>query len=289
MSESIGYMLAQAFQITATQAMQTTDNRGAGITRNLAAAWYRTFLCPAAGTGTETSPAELLLAVETALTDTYWQVALTSDGFVRVTHVGVGNGTLDLSGCTTLRALLGFTGNVGPLAQNASQTATYPPTHCLFALACDPDTGWIDAPRRAAVAALPTGATYSFDDGRNVLRRQASFRALPKTWALRTSLGACGTPAEAVSTRWLSPATSEPGQVPPWSAMDTHGTASGRQCAITWGDFEAIVAGTVTSYEVVYLAPETFGAGGRLALSIPGYDARRDFAVDLLFYGAGVM
>lgn len=288
MSESIGYMLAQSYQLTA-QTMSVTDDRGATVSRTVAAAWYRTFLCPAAGTGTETDPDELLGATEAALVATHWTVELLSTGLVRVTYLGTGTGTIDMSGCTTLRSLLGFTGNVGPLGTGATQTATYPPTHCVFALACDPDSGWIDAPRRAAVAALPSGITYSFDDGRNVLRRQASFRALPKTWALRTSLGACGTPAEAVSTRWLSPATSEPGQAPPWSAMDTQGTASGRQCAITWGDFATIVAGTVTSYEVVYLAPEQFSTGARVSLFAAGYDARRDFALDLIFYGAGVM
>ena len=289
MSEPIGYLFAQTFHFAAASTLVTTDDRGGPTTRTLAAGWYRTFLAPSSGTGTETDPAELLLAVETALGATHWTVRMTAQGLVRITYLGTGTGSLAI-GTSDLANLLGHTGGVITLASNASHDGEYPPTHCLFASCFDGgDAGWIDAPSRFAGAALPDGTVYGWHDGRASLRRAGAFRVLPKTWAFRTSLGASGTPAFPVETRWLSPSTSEPGQAPPWSALDTLTTASGLQCAVTWGDFEALVAGSVTTYDLVYFAPEQFTQGQRISLSVPGYDARRDVKVDLTYAGAGTL
>lgn len=287
MGESIGYLFAQAFRLTGAVTCTTDDDRGGGATdRTLAAGWYRTFLCPAAGAGTETDPAELLLALETALGAAKWRVRLVASGLVRISYLGSSTGTLTLP--SPLAALLGHTSPVA-LSANSSIDGTYLPTHCVFAAACDPDGGWIDEPGRFAGAALPTGAVYGWHDGRNMLRRRAGFTALPKTWALRTSLGAAGTPAYPVSARVQSPATNEPAQAAPWSVLDTQATAAGLQCAVTWGDFEALVAGTVTDYDVVYLAPEQFTAGARVSLWREGYDARRSWALEVHFAGAGTL
>lgn len=288
MSEPLGYMLAQAFRIATTATLTTTDDRGGPTNRSLGAKWYRTFLAPSGGTGTETDPAELLLAVETALGASKWRVRMTASGLVRITYLGTGTGTLTIA-TSDLANLLGHTGGSFTLATNAFRDGEYPPTHCLFAHVCEPDTGWIDGPGRFAGAALPSGVVYGWHDGRNVLKRTATFAALPKTWALRSSLGASGTPAYPVSSRLQSPSTGEPGQDPPWSVLDTQATAAGLQCAVTWGDFEALVGGTVTAYDLVYLSPEQFTAGGRVSLWRPGYDARRSYALELVFAGAGAV
>lgn len=288
MAEAIGYMLAQAFHIVDAQTASTTDDRGGPTTRTLAAAWYRTRLCPVAGTGTETDPAELLNAVAAALGSTKWTVRLVPSGFVEITYTGTGTGTISW-GAGNIGLLLGFSSGVGPLAANTSATATYLPSHCVLSIACDPDTGWVDGPGRFAGAALPNGTVYGWHDGRATMKRTAAFRLLPRDWTARTSLSAQGTPAYPVNTRWLSPSTSEPYQALPWSALDMLATAAGRQCGVTWGDFAAIFAGTVTSYDVVYLAPETFTQGTRLSLSVDKYDGRRDVTVDVLFYSAGAL
>lgn len=283
MAESLGYLFAQTYQIASSVTCTTDDDRGGGPTnRTLVAGYYRTFLCPAAGSGTATDPAEMLLKIEVALGSTKWRVRLVSSGLVRITYLGTGTGTLTLP--SPLAALLGHTSPV-VLAANASLDGTYLPTHCVFAAACDPDGGWIDGPSRFAGAALPTGAVYGWHDGRATLRRQAAFTALPKTWAFRTSLGASGTPAYPAMSRALSPATSEPAQAAPWSALDTHATALAVQCAVTWGDLAALIAGTATSYDLVYLAPEHATAGARLSLWRAGYDARRTWSFEVLFAG----
>ena len=44
MAESLGYLLAQSFRLTASQVMATTDDRGGPTNRTLAAGWYRVLL-----------------------------------------------------------------------------------------------------------------------------------------------------------------------------------------------------------------------------------------------------
>lgn len=285
MAESLGYLLAQPFQIASMQTMATTDDRGGPDNRNLASSWFRVLLASGAG-ASHVDAAELLAAVESALGATKWSVAMSTAGKVTFTYLGTGTGTITFSSAATLQAILGLTGNVGPLATNATATATYQPTHCLFAAACDPDTGWTDQAARFAGAAMPDGTVYGWHDGRAALRRAATYRLLPKNSAFVTSLGSSGTPAYPVASRWLSPSTSEPAQAPPWSALDTLATAYGLECAAVWGDLQDVLAGLATAYERVYLAPE-MATVGRIALSIPGYDARRDVSLELLYAGAG--
>lgn len=287
MTEPIGYLLAQSYELTGTSALAVDDDRGVA-TYNLAAGWYRTFLAPVAGAATEDDPAELLQAMETALDPAHWTLRMQSTGIIRVTYLGAGTGDLAI-GNADLAALLGHTGGVISLASGSYLDCAYQPTHCVFAFACDPDTGWIDLPARFAGAALPTGKVYGWHDGRATLKRNAAFRALPKTHALKAGLGSLSTPAYPVSTRLLSPATGEPGQAPPWSAIDTHATAAGSSLGVCWGNFEAIVAGSSTEYDVAYLSPEHFTAGARLKLFVDGYDARRDWLFELLFAGAGAL
>lgn len=287
MAESLGYLLAQSFQLASSQPMSTTDDRGGPTTRTLAAGWFRVLLANGAG-NSHADPAELLAAVEGALDATKWTVALTSSGRVRLTYLGSGTGSVSFSGATTLRSLLGFTGNVGPLATNASATATYSPTHCVFAAAMDPDSGWVDQAARFAGAQMPDGTVYGWHDGRVQLRRSAAFKLLPKDATFATSTGSPATPCFPAASRWLSPATDEPAQAPPWGALDTLATAYSIECGITWGELQEIIAGTATAYEKVYLTPEMAQAP-RVALSIPGYDARRDVAIELSYAGAGAL
>lgn len=284
MAETIGYLLAQSFNVTSSQTMATTDDRGGPTNRVLATGWYRTLLANGAGTA-HTDPAELLAAVETALGSSKWAVALNSSGKVTFTYNGIGTGSIDFASALTLRALLGLDANVGPVNAGATATALYPPTHVLVSTGGDPDTGWIDLPLRFSGAAMPDGTVYGWHDGRVQLRRSLTMTLLPKDYTTRTSLDAIGTPA--FGARLQSPATGEPGQAPPWAALDALATAFSVECGMAFGDGAAVIAGTVTTYDKVYLAPEMSGNGGRISLTVPGYDARRNLSLELLYAGAG--
>lgn len=287
MAESLGYLLAQSFRVASSQPMSTTDDRGSAQTRTLAAGWFRVLLAAGAG-NSHADPAELLAAVESALGATKWAVALTSAGRVRFTYLGSSTGSISFAGASTLKAILGLTGDVGPLATNASATAAYAPTHCVFAMAMDPDSGWIDQAARFAGAQMPDGTVYGWHDGRAAIRRTATFRLLPKDAAFATSTGSPATPCFPATSRWLSPSTDEPAQAPPWAALDTLATAYAVECGVTWGDLQGVIGGTVTAYEKVYLTPEMAQAP-RITLSLPNYDARRDVAVEVSFAGAGAL
>ena len=289
--EVLGYLLAQSFHVTMSQVVKTTDDRGGPTDRTLTAGWYRTFLC-GAGTAVETDPTEFLGAIQAALGATKWSVNLRPDGHVQLTYTGTGTGTLNLSTSTMLRALLGFDTNVGPLASNSVAVGAYLPTHCVFSAVCDPDTGWTDGVGRFAGAEMPDGTVYGFDDGRLVVRRNLGFRLLPKDWTARAGIVAAetgtapGTPAFGPTTRRLSPAIGEPAQAPPWGAIETLATATGRQCGFT-EDLQRVVAGSLSTFDVVYLTVDTRTSGGRLTLSIERYDPRRDLALSLLWNAVG--
>lgn len=287
MAESLGYLLAQSFRVTSSQPMSTTDDRGGPTSRTLAAGWYRVLLANGMGNN-HADPAELLAAVESALGASKWSVTMGADGRARFTYLGSSTGSISFGGATTLKAILGLAGDIGPLATNATATATYAPTHCVFAAAMDPDSGWIDQAARFAGAQMPDGTVYGWHDGRAALRRTATFRLLPKDAAFASALASTATPAFPAASRWLSPSTDEPAQAPPWSALDTLATAYTVECGVTWGDLQGVIGGTVAAYERVYLAPEMAQAP-RIALSLPNYDARRDVAVEVSFAGAGAL
>lgn len=286
MAESLGWMIAQTFSLASSEVWKTTDDRGSMQSRTLAAGYYRTTLAAVAGAGTETDPKELLAAVMTALGSTRWSVILNPQGLVEITYTGSGSGSVDTSTSPTLRALLGFTSNTGTLASGSTATGAYPPSHAVFAIACDPDSGWIDGPARFAGAQMPDGSVYGWHDGRASWLRRATLRLLPRDWTARNALGASGTPTFGATSRRLSPATGEPAQALPWSVADMLGTAYARQLGVTWGQLQEILNGSVTTFDKVYLSPE-MAQGGRVSLSVPGYDARRDVALELTYAGEG--
>lgn len=288
MAESLGYLLAQSFNLTSAQTVTTTDDRGGPTNRTVAAGWHRTFLAATTGGGTaHTDPKELLASVQSALDALYWLVSLApSTGKVQFTYLGATSGAIDLSGAPTLRALLGMTGNVTTIQTGATFTAPHQPTHCVFAAFVDPDTGWIDQPQRYAASSMPDGTVYGWHDGRLTLRRTASFKLHPKDAGFVTSLPSTSTQAYPVTSRWLSPSTGEPGQVPPWSLLDAIVTAHTVECGMAWGDFQTLASGASSSFEKIYLTPE-MAAASRITLSIPGYDARRDVAIECSYAGEG--
>jgi len=283
MSETVGYLLAQSFTTTAENI--TVNDAGGNRSVAIPATTARVFLAKTSGgAGTEADPKEWLAHVQAQLGGR-WTLAMGADGRVTVTYTGTSTGAITWAS-TAVAKLLGFDANTGTLNNGGAVTGAYLPSHCVFASACDPDTGWTDAPGRAASpdVPMPDGTVYAFDDGRLQLTRDATFRLLPKDWTARTALASVGTPAFSAASRRLAPATGEPGQALPWGVTDTLGTAMGRSCGVCWGNFADLVAGTTNLFEVVYFL-RPMREGKRIALSVERYDARRDFALSLSFAG----
>ena len=271
MSEVLHYMLAQSYRLGA-QAITVTDSGGTGRATPLLAGWYRTLLAPTAGAGGgHDDPREMLGALEAELGASLWRVDMTAAGLVRVTYLSTGTGTITLT--NDVRNLLGFTSNtVGPLNTNASVTATYLPTHCVFAPGAS-DDGWQQVAGRASVAAMPDGTAYGWQDGRVTQAREITLQMLPRDEAARALVSAAGTNALETTTTRLDPGASEPGQSPPWSVPMTLATCAGLECG--WTDrLPEVIAGTHTAFDEVYVLPPSYEA--KTSLSIPGYDQRRD-------------
>jgi hypothetical protein len=288
MGEIVTDWIAQSFRLTGAQVWKTTDDRGGPTDRTVAAGWYRTLLAPTAGAATEADPAEILNAIEAALGASHWSVTLGTDGRVVITYLGTGTGTITTAGGGTLLALIGFTTSTfGPLSPNATVVGEWHPTHCLLSIASDPDSGWSDHGSRFAGATLPDGSVYGWADGTARYRRTLTLRWHPRDSTLWSATGVIGTPAFSAASRLRSPSTSEPAQVPPWAITDTLATALGRSLGVALGTAQAHIAGTATTYDLAYLTPEHASAQGRIALSLAGYDARRDVTLELSYAGQG--
>lgn len=281
MMEDLCYLLAQPFTLT-QQDLTVTDDVGTGRTVSLPAGTYRTLLASGTPTGTAADPWELLAKLEADLGIASWTVEMLSTGLVRITYIGAGTGEIDLT--TTLRNLLGHTGSatIGPLATSATWTADRQPTHCVFAAAAE-DEGWQPGQGRAAVQEMPDGSVYGWQDGRTRLLRRLTLTMLPRDDAARTTLGSSSTPAIAEVTYRLDPGDGAPGQAPPWSVPQTLATAVGARCGWT-DDLQAVIAGTATTCDIVYLGAESHTA--QTTLSIPGYDLRRSAGPLVLSWAA---
>lgn len=284
MSESLGYLLAQAVTLAA-QTVSVTDSAGTN-NRTVSAGTYRVYLAKSGAAGSATDPKDVLATFQAALNGARWSVSLRASGLVRVTYLGTSTGSITWGSATTLRNLLGFDADVSNLATNGYAEGAYLPTHCVFASAAQNDSGWKAKASRVAVSRLPSGRTYGWTDGLGVLTRALDFRLLPKDWTTRATFASSssfpGTPALGTTSRRTNPGSGEPGQAPPWGASETLATGAGLSCGFT-DQLEAMIAGSVTTFDHVYLTPNALAAA-EVVLSVPGYDARRDLAgVELSF------
>lgn len=290
MAETPNALLAQPFTITA-ETWTLTDDVGTTRTVTIPAGTYRVVL-GSATTHTPDVPGDLLARLNTTF-GASWRWAMGTDGRVSLSYLGptvtVGVATPPMGGSTVLKILGGLT----PLAffnVNAHATATYLPTHAILASTVDPDSGWELAAGRFAGARMPDGSVYGWGDGLQRLTRTLGFRLMPRNADVWTALSmagvAPGTPAEGPRTRWLDATASEPAQAPPWGAMETIATAGGQALGFTT-DLQGILAGTVTTFERVYLTPDAI-AQAKTQVSVKGWDPRRDLTgLELAFAGEG--
>ena len=268
--EDVCYLLAQSYLLT-EQILTVTDSVGTGREVSIAAGWYRTKLGAFAASGASMAdPKELLLVTQGQL-GVGWQVSMGVDGRAQVRYLSTGTGKIALT--AAMQGLLGFaSATIGPLATGATATADYLPTHCVFAVAAD-DEGWQSVPGRTAVQDMPDGSAYGWQDGRAIMRRTIALQLRPRDEVARAAIDAGGTNALPIAAYRLNAAAGEPAQVAPWSVAQTLATTAGVECGWT-DDLQAVIAGSTTTYDRVYLVGESHAA--RTTLSRPGYDLRRD-------------
>lgn len=281
------YLFAQTFALTGTHNVSVVDSAGTN-TRNLntnsSTNYYRIYLAGTAGGAvTVANPTDLLYTVTQNLNSSRWLVELLTTGFVRIKYLGTGTGTITWT-TATVRNLLGFDTTVGPLAQNATQTAAYLPTHCIFAIGCSPDSGWRGTPQRIAGVQLPDGTVSAWSDGRHGRARDLTIALAPRDWSTRTTLDAAGTPKDGDSSRYLTASTSEPAQAPPWGILDQ----LGNQIAQRWGmteQLQSLISGG-TSFDVCSLPIDQLKQErGRTTTAM--YDSRWNVDLSVRWVAAG--
>jgi hypothetical protein len=298
--ESLDFMVAQAFTLDSATTATATDQLGAGRTITIQATsgpfYYRTFLANyATGVGSAELPFDLLRVMEDALGGV-WTVALTALGLVRFTYTGTATGTLTLP--SSVKALLGFTGTIGPLATGASQTADYQPTHCVFSLNFSGDDGWMRRPPRVAAQTMPDGRVYGLTDRTPGALRRVTMQLHPKNQTVKAAWNVANptdpmlaTPAFPPDSRYLSSYTGEPGQSPPWSVLDTLNIQVDQSWAVAFGNLQELIAGSGSdlTFDVCYPTPTSMQSGGVTGPSAPNWDARydiRDVELSLVQKGA---
>lgn len=292
MAESLAYAISQAFSLTGTQTASVTDDDGTrSVDFNAAGTtWARVGLADTSGAATEADPVEFLSHVQSVLngSGSLWAVKLRTDGRVRITYAGASvTGTITWTG--GVQTILGGFGAVS-LAPGATEVAPYQPTHVVYGVAVSADTGWQRVSSRFAGVAMPDGKVYGWGDGFQALERRAGLHLHPKDDATRQAAGfpdvMPGTPMFPTATaRWMRPGVGEPTQAPPWSVLDFLGTAGGKSLGVTWGDYQGLVSGSVTTFDICYLAPDSV-RGAKPGPSVALLDARWSVP-DVVFTFAG--
>lgn len=287
-------MLAQVVTLTGAITLSVADSfstRTITVVAGGSTSYARVFLADGTATGTTPStPLDLLRTLETLLNAapaaTLWLVRLDPTGAVRITYQGTGTGTVTWVG-TSLRNLLGFTGNLS-IAAAGSSLATYAPGGCLIApCATESDTGWQPIATGVAAGETQTGAVVALDSTYRKLSRKIQLRFLPATPAEQAS-GERLTPAlpadsVANSARYTAPTSLSYFEVG-YSAHEFIATAhrtAGAPAAFALGDLQELIAASSTTFDVGYLSAATLRGGELFPLSAPGWFARRDVNLEI--------
>jgi hypothetical protein len=223
--------------------------------------WRTAFGLSGATGSTEASPKSLVNALQTALNaapgSAFWTVTVTAGGYVKITYNGGAGAASITFTAAEVRNQLGFTGNLTFSAPAASQTASHQIPSAILSIARVNDTEFSPEPMARAVGATEDGKVYGWVNTSRRMLRKFDLRFHPLDATAKTSLSASGTPyRSATKSRWLAP-SADFGQTPPWTLLDFFGAAGGTRLAGFFGNFQDAIAGTVTTYDAVYLTPDS--------------------------------
>ena len=279
-------LMAQPIRLAGAWTCTARDAAGSPRTVTIVAGgstvYARPYLAKSIGAGSVTDPFELFILVQTALNTALpsgWTIQITTDARTKVTYNDAGTGRID-SG--ELTALLGFTGAVGPLATGASQTSTYPPVGLIAAFSLTEDSGWEPLPSHVAASMTAGGVVVAVTSELCTVLRTFGLRFHPRTWAEQPS-GEYISPAfppDASPALFTQPVAPTKASVAPWSVHEFLMTAAGKKCGFALSNAQQLIANTIATFDVGYLAPETYERRrGRAILpqQSPTWNARRDW------------
>lgn len=264
--------IAQGYQLTGPYTCTVTDPTGTGRSVSFSpsgvAKWYRTFLAPSSGNdGTEEKPYSLLTHI-TGQLGGWWAWSITDTGYVKlVYHAGAGsNGSITWgSSATPIAFLLGFANASGAVVNIPSTApggiiyAPYQPTGLAYFVARHEATGWRSRGAAVSASLAENGRVRGRTDRHRLYTQSFTGRLHPRTIEEIVEHGSHATPLlppDQLVTRAHQP--SGPLSVaPPWSLDEFFATCVDRRLGLALGNFQALVAGTQTRYEVGYFLPNT--------------------------------
>lgn len=257
------FVLLVAYTLVVIDQYNTPTGRNVSVNSANAERYFRLICCAngdatASAATSELTAAEFLNHVQQRLNNgiagAVWTVTITAEGFVKITYSGTGSASITWEAEHVIRNLLGFTGTSLSFAAGQTRTATYQPTHCIFAVGRE-----LNAPyehQRQNVAAVQTrgGRVSAIFGGTRPTVVAFDSSLHPTTAAYQTSSAVYSTPIE--PDRDPTTVSDAAGTSPPWSMLDFMGASWGHALGALWGTFQDEVAGVATKYDLVYLMPD---------------------------------
>lgn len=287
MAEVITAAIDQAWRATASASIAVVDSVGGTRTESIGTSgkYYRQVLVKSTADGSATNPYSYLFTVGAALGSAWELGPVTSGGvgtgFWYIKYLGTGTGTITWDGSggtsTVPRNLLGFSTNVS-LATNATLVATYHPAGFVYTIGRRNCKDYERRKPMAAYATTPDGRVYGWRDSSRQVCLAWDAIGHPRDWATRNSLPAACTPLYPTDpARILTPPSSVAAASPPWSVLDFWDTCAGFDLAYV-RDFQAVLAGSVSTFDVLHLAEETIMADRPTAPMQANWSGRFNFS-----------
>lgn len=276
-------VIQQPFSWSTSYDLTVTDDQGIGRTVTLGTlsttTWWRTFLASAASPSTpstdQAAPKRLLDHIAARLNaggPDIWVLNVNTDGLVVFNYSGVVRAGTIVFPSDDVRAPLGHVANVA-CAMGGTSTAPYLPAHSVQFLNLTATDGWTRTPGFVAAARRPGGTVYGWSDRRTGRRKVFATQFIPFDWTKRTTLGAAASPMWPNDTTRYTQPSSAAGVSLPWSVHDFLSTCLGQRCGALLGTFQRVLTGSVTTYDVISVDPDTLQRSDVQKIEVADWDA----------------
>lgn len=311
MAETITTALNATFTLSTSYTLTVTDDQGIGRSVTIGTAATTTYwrVCIASSASATTpsttvgSPKSLCAHIEAQLNaggSAIWDVMPNTNGFITFTYTGiVRNGTVTFPD-TIVRNALGFQANVAASMGGGTSSGSYHPTHSAYFLGAANATNWLDDPPMGAFSTPRDGSTFGFADASAVQTYTFDGLFHPYDWAARTTLGlsataSSATPYQGDSSRRKTRSTTA-GITPPYGLVDffatcalNNSTASMAKCGALLGTYQTALSGSTTTFDEVFVDPETLTRTNAAKPSVPNWSLRMNWpGITLRHYATGV-
>lgn len=315
MAETITLAINATFSLSTSYALSVIDDqcvdaftpRSVTIGTAATTTYWRQFISSSASAATPSTtiatPKSLCAHIKAKLNaggSSIWNVMPNTSGFIVFTYTGVVRAGTVTFPDTIARNALGFQANVAASMGGGTSQASYHPTHCAYFLGPSNATNWQDDPPMGAYSAPRDGSTFGYTDASAVQAYTFDGLFHPYDWDTRTTLGlsataSSATPYQGDSSRRKTRSTTA-GITPPYGLVDfmatcalNNSTPAMAKCGALIGTFQLALGGSVSTFDEVYVDPETLTKVNAARPSVPNWNARMNWpGITLRHYATGV-